>query len=224
MSLIQWVSQLRREKTEKLGGKLSLRLNRFLGSENFWRWVHHNLVSRFWMVTVGERMLGLLDRSLLRNVANVRNWHTVESSLHGNLRHGGDRNLHHCRLQVRSPCCKGLLRQRIRWCIVLGKSESLFVLNPDLALVSLNFVPPFPFTRGMLVLFVSRENPVVFIDLIFMFGLRPDRIKTPSGATFNVHTIKESVANCEEWTLVAHNGANHEANKIVVYVKYTVGC
>jgi len=57
-----------------------------------------------------------------------------------------------------------------------------------------------------------------------MFGFRPDRIETPSGATFNVHTIEEAVDYCEEWILVAHNGANHEANKVVMYVKYTVGC
>ena len=120
------------------------------------------------MVTVSKRLLRLLDSSLLGNVVNVRNWHTIEGSLHGNLRHGGDRNVNHCWLQVGSPCLKGMLRHHIRRCIVLSNYKYLLVLEPDLALMSLDFVPSFPFTRGMLMLLVCLDD-LVFVNMMVDF-------------------------------------------------------
>jgi len=172
------------------------------------------------MVAVSEHLLRLLDGSLLGNEGHVRNWHAVGSPLDGDLHLGGDGNVDHRWLQVGSMRHLGDRVSELWHQIFGGIGKGLFVLVPDLALVSLDLVPAFSFSSSMLVLHVGLDDLIVIANVRDRY---PDRVEAPSAASLNHHAHSESVNKGENRTLVANNGQYQESNAIVVDVELTFG-
>jgi len=66
----------------------------------------------------------------------------------------------------------------------------------------------------------------LFLSLLFfllwLWGrwLLPDWVKSPSAASFNEHSVKETVSKGNEWTLVAKKGAHDSSNYIMMDVNF----